>query len=97
MTSNKIDKASWRATVAHYRAWNEVEFLANVRNAGKKSVLQKWHEFLDLMEFGMQIKPQPSKHEQRQKMEMLNQYYQRIQRFEAWRQQHGNSSKKGAA
>jgi hypothetical protein len=89
---NKIDKTAWQATLAQYRAWNDAEWCERVRNAGKKSPAQKWHEFLDLMEFGMQIKPQPSKHEQRQKMEMWNQYYQRIQRFEAWRKRHGNSS-----
>jgi len=89
---DKIDKTAWQATLAQYRAWNEAEWREKVRNAGKKSPSQKWREFLDLMEFGMQIKPHPSEHEQRQKITMFNQYYERIQRFEAWRQQHGNSS-----
>lgn len=89
---NKIDKTAWQATLAQYQAQNEAEFLAQVRNAGKKTPAQKWQEFLDLMEFGMQIKPYPSEQEQRQKIEMLNRYYERIQRFEARRKRHGNSS-----
>lgn len=89
---NTIDKAAWQARLAQYRALNDAEWRERVRNAGKKSPTQKWHEFLDLMEFGMQIKPQPSEHEHRQKIEMLNRYYERIQRFEAWRKRHGHSS-----
>ena len=94
---NTIDKTAWQATLAQYRAWNDAVWQEKVRNAGQKSPAQKWREFLDLMEFGMQIKPRPSAHEQRQKIAMLNRYYERIQRFETWREQHGNASEEGAA
>jgi hypothetical protein len=27
----KIDKAAWQATLAHYRAWNEAEFRERIQ------------------------------------------------------------------
>ena len=77
--------------MAHYRAWNEAEFRERIQNAGEKTPLQKWREFLVIMEFGLMIKPQPSEDEQYQKVEMLNQYYERIKYFEMRRSQTGKS------
>lgn len=88
---DKIDKAAWKETLAHYRAWNEAEFLERIQNAGKKTPAQKWWEFLAIMEFGLMIKSQPSEHEHRQKIEMLNQYYERIKYFEKRRSQVGKA------
>lgn len=88
---NTIDKAAWQMRLKYYRAWNEAEFREKIRNAGKKNFAQKWQEFFDLIEFGLMLKPQPSEYEQQQKVEMLNRYYEAIQRFEARRQQHGKS------
>ena len=88
---DKIEKAAWQATLAHYRAWNEAEFRERIQNAGKKTPMQKWREFLAIMEFGLMIKPQPSEHEHRQKIEMLNRYYERMQYFEMRRSQVGKS------
>jgi hypothetical protein len=93
MTKTKIDKAIWKKTLAYYHAWNETEFLENVCNARQKNLKQKWHEFLAIIEFGLKIKPQPSEHEQCQKVDMLNQYYERMQRFEARRHQRGKPSR----
>jgi hypothetical protein len=87
----KIDKAAWQETLAHYRAWNEAEFRERIKNAGEKTPAQKWREFLAIMEFGLMIKPQPSEHEHRQKIDMLNQYYERMQYFESRRSQVGKS------
>jgi hypothetical protein len=89
--NKKIDKAAWQETLAHYRAWNEAEFREKIKNAGKKTPLQKWREFLAIMEFGLKIKPQPSMHEHQQKIEMLNQYYERMQNFEMRRTHPGKS------
>ena len=91
-TIPQIDKCVWQETLKHYQALNEAEFREKVRNAGKKSLSQKWREFLAIIEFGLKIKPQPSEHEQRQKVEMLNRYYERIQRFEARKTQRGEPS-----
>ena len=87
----KIDKIAWRETLAHYKDWNEAEFRDRIKNAGKKTPAQKWQEFLAIMEFGLMIKPQPSDHEHRQKIEMLNQYYERVQYFERRKSQRRKS------
>ncbi len=88
----QINTISLRERLGYYQALNETEWCDCLKNAGQKSLAQKWQEFCSLIEFGYAIKPQPSLHEQRQKIEMLGQYYARIQQFEAWRQQHGKSS-----
>jgi hypothetical protein len=83
------EKLQWKTTLAHYQAWNDAEFKTRVQNAGKKSLAEKWQEFLAIMEFGLMIKPIPSEHEQRQKVEMLNRYIEAIQLFEERRKQRG--------
>ena len=86
-----LNKEIIQEAQAHYRAWNEAKFADRARRgwAGQKNLAQKWHEYLDLMEFGRQIRPQPSLSQQRRKWANLAQYYQRIQQFEAWRQERG--------
>ena len=88
---NRSEKAAWQTTVTQYRAWNEAEFRENIRNAGKKSLLQKWREFLTIMEFGFMLKLKPSQHEQQQKVEMLNRYYEQMHRFKERSVGHGKS------
>jgi hypothetical protein len=75
-------------TLAHYRAWNTAKLQETRRQAGQKPAEQKWREYLNLMEVGMAIKPEPSLHEQRQKWDVLNHYYAQLQRFEARRTSH---------
>ena len=89
MQQIKIDRAMLQQSLIHYQAWNEAELIERIRQAGQKSPIQKWIEFLALMEFGLQIKPEPSKYEQKQKMMMLTKYYQAIEKLEQWREKHG--------
>lgn len=91
MAAGDIDKKAWQTALAQFRLRNEAEFREKIRNAGKKSPAQKWREFLAIMAFGMKIKPQPSEHEHRQKVKMLDQYYERMQSFEARRRQREGS------
>ena len=79
---------TWQNTLQHYQAWNKIEHYYRTQPQDK---VQKWQEFLALIEFGLQIKPEPSVHEQRQRVDSLNFYYQQIQLFEQRRQQHGQS------
>lgn len=88
---NDKEKVAWQTTIAHYHAWNDAIFQSNIRNAGKKPPLQKWQEFLAMMEFGLLLKPSPSEHEQRQKVDMFNQYYEQMLRFGVRRAQDGKS------
>jgi hypothetical protein len=77
-----------KETLAQYQAWNDAEQRDKFRNAGKKTSEQKWQEYLDIMELGMAIKPEPSLHEHRQKITVLNHYYEKIQTFEKRRAHH---------
>jgi hypothetical protein len=91
-----LDKNILREALAHYQAWNEAKFTDRVRRAGQKSQEQKWREYLALMEFGLQIRPQPSKSQQRRKVEVLERYYRLIQQFEKRRGQGGQSAQEGS-
>jgi hypothetical protein len=43
-----LDKKVWKEALAHYREWNEAKFAERVRNAGKKSLAEKWEEYKEL-------------------------------------------------
>ncbi|MBN1975802.1 MAG: hypothetical protein JW918_00240 [Anaerolineae bacterium] len=76
------DKELLREALAHYRAWNEAEFADRVRHAGERTLEEKWRIFLDLFAFGKRIRPTPSEYAQRQEVETLQVYYDRLRRFE---------------
>ncbi len=84
-----LDKKVWREAVEEYRAWNEAEFAYRVRHAGEKTDEEKWREYCDLLNFGTKIKPRPSEHERRSKLEMWQRYLEQMQLFEARRKGHG--------
>lgn len=76
------DKALWHEALAHYRAWNEAEFIDRVQRGGERTPAEKWRIFLDLMAFGRRINPQGSEWEQRQTIEEWEAYYAKMRRFE---------------
>ena len=81
----KIDKNIWTEALKQYKSWNEIKLKESIRNAGKKSIEKRWYEYLSIMEFGLLIKPHPSKQEEKYKIKMLNDYYKKMQRFEKYR------------
>lgn len=85
------DKALWHEALAHYRAWNEAEFIDRVQRAGERTPAEKWRIFLDLMAFGRRIRPSPSEHAQQREAIALQTYYAHIRQFESRRQHHEQS------
>ena len=81
-----LDGDAWQEAITHYRAWNRAKFRARVKGAGRKSLAEKWDEYLALIEFGLRLRPQPTRRERRQKMECWAQYYRLVQEFEERRQ-----------
>ncbi len=79
---DKAAKTAWQDTIAQLRSWNRAEEKFQCQQAGKKSHQQKWQEGMAIMEFGFKLKPRPSRHEQQEKIEMLEAYYRRMHRFE---------------
>lgn len=86
-----LDRTIWREAMAHYRAWNEAKFVEQVLTAGQKTPAERWREYHDLFAFGRRIKSEPSLWEQKQVADAWTTYYERIQRFEQWRQQRGRT------
>ena len=80
-----LDKALWREVLAHYRAWNEDVFRDRVLRAGEQTPAEKWRVYLELMSFGLKIRPTPSVWQQRRTMADWETYYARIKKFEEWR------------
>jgi len=92
-----LDRAIWQKAITHYQAWNQARFREKVRQAGQKSLTEKWGEYLALMEFGLHLKPQPTRHEQRRKMEHWAQYYRLVREFERKRGEREQSARRGVA
>ena len=81
-----------RETQEAYRQWNEAELRDRLRVAPNRPPNQAWQQFLDLWEFAWQANLKASENQQRQKVVDLEQYYQRILKFEAWRKHRGSAS-----
>jgi hypothetical protein len=84
-----LDPVAVREALAHYRAWNEAEFVDRVRNAGKKTPAEKWREYQDLFAFARSIKPELSPGAQVLAAQEWVDYYEKLKRFEARRGSHG--------
>jgi hypothetical protein len=84
-----LNKVIWQQALAHYRAWNEAEFIDQVRDAGKKTPEEKWREYQALFAFGRRLRPEPSPAAQRQTAREWEYFYEQIRRFEARRKTHG--------
>lgn len=76
------EKLAWRNRIAELRAWNKFGLETRRLRAGQKSHQQRWQEYIEIMEFGLKLKPRPSRHEQQAKAEELEKYYRQIIRFE---------------
>lgn len=85
----KLDEELYRRARQLYSEWNQVELQERVRNAGKLTPQQGWRHYVGLWEFCMKIAPQPSQQQRQQRIADLELYYQRMQKIEAWRQEHG--------
>lgn len=80
-----IDKELYRQAYEHYRQWNEAELVDRARNAGRLSPQELWQQYVDLWEFCVNLAPEPSLLQQRLRHQELEDYYAKIQKFEAWR------------
>lgn len=80
-----LDKKLYREAYEHYRQWNEAELIDRARNAGRFSPQELWQQYVDLWEFCVNLAPEPSALQQRLRHQELEDYYAKIQKFEAWR------------
>lgn len=80
-----IDKELYRKAYESLRQWSEIEKVERAREAGRLSPEEAWRRYVDLFEFGWQIGIRQSQRQHEQKMADIARYYERVQRFEAWR------------
>jgi len=84
-----LDPKIIREAQAAYRQWNEAELRERLYAADKLSTQETWRQYVALVEFCWKLAPQQSEQQRTQKAAALAQYYDRIQKLEAWRQLHG--------
>jgi len=87
-----LDETIWQEAIAQYRAWNDDVLASQVLQTPKKTPAEKWRAYQDLYAFARKIRPQPSLWEQEQTAQAWATYYERIQRFERWRQERGGTT-----
>ena len=80
-----IDAKLLRGAQAAYRQWNEAELREKLQRAGSRPADEAWRQFVDLWEFGWQMRLQASETQQRQKLNDLRLYYEQIRKLETWR------------
>jgi hypothetical protein len=86
-----IDKELYRNAYRLYREWNEEELQWRVRNAGKLTPQAAWRKYVDLWEFCMKIAPPPSEQQLKKRAIEQKDYYDRMRKFESWRNRHGKT------
>jgi hypothetical protein len=84
-----LDPNIIREAQAAYRQWNEAELRDRLHAADKPSTQETWRQYVALVEFCWKLAPQQSEQQRLQKTASLVEYYDRIQKLEAWRQLHG--------
>ncbi len=92
-----IDKELYRQAFEYYRQWNEAELIERARNAGKLSPQELWQQYVDLWEFCVNLAPEPSSLQQKLRHQELEDYYDKIQKFEAWRRDRAQKAKNALA
>lgn len=87
-----LDKELYRWAHELYRQWNDAELVDNIAQASNLSPQERWRHYVDLWEFAMRISPPPSELQERQSVTELNDYFLKLQKFEAWRRQRGEAA-----
>ncbi len=86
-----LDKELYRKAYELHRQWNEAELKERLRIANKRTSRQGWRQYLELWEFGWNMHLRQSQRQILEKIKALDEYYIRIQKFEAWRRFHGRT------
>ncbi len=85
----QLDKELYRKAYESFKEWNEAKLLDRVRDADTLTPQEAWRRYVALWKFGWKLCPQQSEWQQKQKAEILELYYQRVQKLEARRKAHG--------
>jgi hypothetical protein len=87
-----LDPKILREAQEAYRQWNEAELRERLHAADKPSAQETWRQYVALVEFCWKLAPEQSEWQHIQNQAALAQYYERIQKLEAWREQRGKGA-----
>ncbi len=91
-----LDKELYRRAFEYYRQWNEAELVERVRETGKLSPQELWERYAALWEFCVNLAPEPTPLQEKLRQQELEDYYAKIQKFEAWRRKRAKRAKSAA-
>ena len=87
-----LDKELYQKAYDLHRQWNEAELIEQVRTAKLRNPGEGWRQFIELWEFGHQMRLVQSKYQCSENQKARVEYYNRIQKFESWRRTRGRIS-----
>jgi hypothetical protein len=87
-----LDKELYRKTYAAYREWSEAKHHAMIQEAVALTSTERWARYVDMWEFGWHMYCQQAPTVSQKNLEYTLQYYDRIQKLEAWRRVRGRTS-----
>ncbi|MEW6110483.1 MAG: hypothetical protein AB1632_15165 [Nitrospirota bacterium] len=88
----RLDKTIWQEAIRQYKTWNEAKFTEQVLTSGKKTLIDKWREYEELISLCWKLKPTPGLTEQQCAIEEWGNYYTSICQFEERRKKYGNAT-----
>jgi len=80
LTPEEIEK--YKQLKKDLDAKNEWELQQRIKNRGKRSIQEKWNEYLDLMSYVYKVSPIESEHGLTNRMQHLVEFQNRILTFE---------------
>jgi len=84
-----IDKELYRKTYQLYQKWNDAELVERIRNSGRLRPHLAWEQYADLWGFCIEMSPQPSALQLKQRFSEWQKYYSRIRMLEEWKRRDG--------
>jgi hypothetical protein len=87
-----IDRELYQEAFETIRQWKLAERAERAKNAGKRTPLECWRAYVAWWEFLMSIAPEISEAQQARRLADWAEYYEQMQRFEAWRKENGKTA-----
>ena len=86
-----LDKELYRQAREWYREWDEYESYQRALEDARLSPVEAWRRYAALWEFVTRVAPEPNEYQHKLRMAELEDYYERMKRFEAGRRERGSS------
>jgi hypothetical protein len=91
-SSVKLDKELYKKAYEGYRQWNIAEQVDRLYQARSRPAGEGWKQYQALVEFLWELRPHQSPWQRDEKLASLSLYYERVQKLEVWRREHGKTA-----